>query len=412
MTSQRNNPPPAGQLPRRVIALNTAAFALSFATWVIFGPSSRAIASELHISLASAALLKSTPVLVGSISRIPVGIITDRLGARFMFPALMAVAAAAACAMSLGTSYGQMFAGGCILGLVGATFAVGVQSVSSWTPKSKQGTALGVFGAGNVGTAITTFGLPLLIAAVGWRSGFRTYGAAMILMAVTYGAFVRNAPRTGAPRTFLALVRPLAQSRTWRFGLYYMASFGTFVGMTLVLGDLYIDAYHVKPTTGGLLVTTFTFSASLIRIVGGRLADRHGARRIVRVSLLVAGVALLPACFGPPMAVTLLLVFVAALGLGTAMGATMKYVSEYFPDSVGAVGGIIGALGGVGGFLLPLASNATKTLAGSAFAGFVPTVLLVAIALAVQVAAIRRQRGADLRPEATTIASQPTRVAA
>ena len=125
---------PPEKLPGRILVLNTAAFALSFALWVIFGPSSRAIARELHLSLASAALLKSTPILVGSISRIPVGILTDRWGARRVFPLLMLVAAAAAVAISFGSSYAQLLGGGAVLGLVGATFAVGVQSVSSWTP--------------------------------------------------------------------------------------------------------------------------------------------------------------------------------------------------------------------------------------------------------------------------------------
>jgi NNP family nitrate/nitrite transporter-like MFS transporter len=376
-------------LPPRILILNTLAFALSFAVWVIFGPSSRLIAKELHVSPASAAFLKSIPILVGSVSRIPIGILTDRLGARLMFPFLMLLGGAGALAVSFASQYGQVVAGGAVLGFVGATFAVGVQSVSSWSPKRRQGTALGIFGAGNVGTAITTFGLPLLVVAWGWRFGFRTYAAGMALMSVVYAALVRNRPRQGAAPTIGAVIKPLAQARTWRFGLYYMACFGTFVGMTLVLGDLYIDAYRVKATTAGLLVTTFTFTASLIRIFGGRLADRHGARKIVRLSLIAGAAALAPVCFGPPLPATLLLVLVAGLGQGIAMGATMKYVTEYFPSSVGAVGGIIGALGGVGGFFLPLASSAAKTALGTPFASLTPMIALIAVALATQAFAVR-----------------------
>jgi NNP family nitrate/nitrite transporter-like MFS transporter len=384
-------------LPTRILVFNTLAFALSFAVWVIFGPSSRAIAKELHLTLGAAALLKSTPILVGSLTRIPIGILTDRLGARLVFPLLMLCGAAASVAISFGSSYAQILGGGAVLGLIGATFAVGVQSVSSWTPKAKQGTALGIFGAGNIGTAITTFGLPLVIAAWGWRGGFRLYAAGIVCMALTYLAVVRNSARKGAAPTFKTLISPLGQARTWRFGLYYMACFGVFVAAALVLSDIYIDGYHVKQTTAGYLVTTFTFSASLIRILGGKLADRHGARKVVRWSLLAAMAGLIPVTMGLPIAAMVLAVLVAGLAMGICMGASMKYVPEYFPGSVGAVGGIVGALGGVGGFLLPLAGAQAKALFGSPFAAIVPMVLVMVAAALVQHVAVTQLRAEEAR---------------
>jgi NNP family nitrate/nitrite transporter-like MFS transporter len=398
-------------LPTRILVFNTLAFALSFAVWVIFGPSSRAIARELHLTLASAALLKSTPILVGSVTRIPIGILTDRLGARLVFPLLMLCGAAAGVAISFGSTYAQILGGGAVLGLIGSTFAVGVQSVSSWTPKARQGTALGIFGAGNIGTAITTFGLPLVIAAWGWRAGFRLYGAGIVCVAFTYLAIIRNAPRKGAAPTFRTLISPLGQARTWRFGLYYMACFGVFVAATLVLSDIYIDAYHVKATTAGYLVTTFTFSASLIRIVGGKLADRHGARAVVRWSLLATLVGLVPVTLGLPIAAMVLAVLVAGLAMGICMGASMKYVPEYFPGSVGAVGGIVGALGGVGGFLLPLAGAQAKALFGTPFAAIFPMVLLVAAAATVQYVAVAQLRAEAARKASSTTADGQTRAA-
>jgi len=392
-------------LPTKILVFNTLAFALSFAVWVIFGPSSRAIAKELHLSLATAALLKSTPILVGSLTRIPVGILTDRLGARLVFPLLMLFGATAAFGISFGSSFAQILGGGAVLGLIGATFAVGVQSVSSWTPKAKQGTALGIFGAGNIGTAITTFGLPLVIAAWGWRGGFRLYAAGIVCMAVTYLGIIRNAPRKGTAPTFKVLISPLAQARTWRFGLYYMACFGVFVAATLVLSDIYIDAYKVKPTTAGYLVTTFTFSASLIRILGGKLADRHGARKVVRLSLLASLIALLPVAMGLPIAGMVAAVLVAGLAMGICMGASMKYVPEYFPGSVGAVGGIVGALGGVGGFLLPLAGAQAKALVGSPFAAIAPMVLIIVAAMIVQYVAVAQIRAEAARKASLTNSS-------
>lgn len=170
-------------LPTAVVALNTLAFTLCFAVWVLFGPSARVIVEEFGIPGSLAALLKAVPILVGSVLRIPVGILTDKYGARIMFPMLMLSAAVAAAWISLAGSATALFAGGMMLGLVGTTFAVGVQSVSSWTPKVKQGLALGVFGAGNVGTALTTFGLPLLMVTAGWRVAFQAYATGMVVAA-------------------------------------------------------------------------------------------------------------------------------------------------------------------------------------------------------------------------------------
>jgi NNP family nitrate/nitrite transporter-like MFS transporter len=202
--------------------------------------------------------------------------------------------------------------------------------------------------------------------------------------------------------TFRTLISPLGQARTWRFGLYYMACFGVFVAAALVLSDIYIDGYHVKPTTAGYLVTTFTFSASLIRILGGKLADRHGARKVVRLSLLASGAALIPVSVGLPIAAMVVGVLLAGLAMGICMGAAMKYVPEYFPSSVGAVGGIVGALGGVGGFLLPLAGAQTKALFGTPFAAIFPMILLILAAVIVQHVAVTQLDTEAARKAAST----------
>src|SRR6185369_11780288 len=137
-------------------------------------------------------------ILIGSVCRIPVGILTDRVGARLMFPLLMLIAAAAALFLSFSTTLSAIIGGGLVMGLVGTTFVVGAQSTSSWTPKEKQGFALGIFGAGNVGTALTTLGLPLFMATVGWRTAFQIYAGVIAVTAVAYWLIVRNAPRKGA----------------------------------------------------------------------------------------------------------------------------------------------------------------------------------------------------------------------
>jgi NNP family nitrate/nitrite transporter-like MFS transporter len=373
----------AGRLPTRVLTANTAAFALAFAAWVMFGPSARVIAAELGVSPASATLLKAVPILLGSILRIPVGIATDRIGARTVFPALLLVSAIAALALSYAESLTGLVVGGLVLGLVGTTFAVGVQSVSSWTPKSSQGLALGIFGAGNVGTAITTFGLPVLLARFGWRDSFRIYAVVLILAAIGYWLTVRDAERGAERPTVASLMAPLANARTWCFGLYYTATFGVFVAATLTVGDIYIEAYQVSMQTAGLLATTFTFTASLARIPGGSLADRYGARPVMKAALFLVVLALSPIALGLPIASTVALAFIGGLAMGCGMAATFKYIPQTFPTSVGAVGGVVGALGGLGGFFLPLVGNAVKSWAGSPYAQILPLVLIAFVATVV-----------------------------
>ncbi len=388
------------ELPLKALAVNTGAFSLCFAAWVMFGPSARMIAQELHIDPAQAALLKSLPILTGSLMRIPIGILTDRLGARRVFTALAALAAVAAIGLALSSGWPQLLAGALAFGMIGTTFVPGVQSVASWTPASRQGYALGIFGVGNVGTALTAFGMPLLLESLGWRTTFCWYGAVLALTSLGYWLLMRDAPAKGPARSQLDLLRPLADARTWRLGLYYMATFGAFVGAALLLSDIYIDAYGVSLRTAGLIATTFTLSASLARIWGGKFADRFGASTVLRISLAVSLVALALLLAGPILPITALLFFVAGVAMGIGCSATMRYVPEYFPASVGAVGGIVGALGGLGAFALPLIAASIKTSTGSVFYQALPVVALAAAALAVESAVTFRAAPVPARLEA------------
>jgi MFS transporter, NNP family, nitrate/nitrite transporter len=345
---------PDDALPTKALVVNTAAFAVAFAAWVMFGPSVRVVAAELGIDPSAAALLKAAPILVGSVLRIPVGILADRVGARITFPVLLVLGAVAAFFLSTASSYGVLLTGALLLGAVGTTFAVGVQSVSSWTSKARQGLALGIFGAGNVGTAMTTLGMPLLLVSVGWREAFQLYGGVLLLAAALYPWTLRDAPRSAPSPSVRTLLAPIASLRVWCLGLYYTATFGVFVAATLIMTDVYVDDYGVPLATAGMLATTFTFTASLCRIAGGGLADRIGPRPVLKASLFGVFAFLAPVWLGPPLPVVVALVFVAALGMGLGMAATFKLIPAEFPTSVGAVGGIVGALGGLGGFVLPL----------------------------------------------------------
>ena len=362
---------------------NTAAFACAFAMWVMLGPSARLIAAELGIAESAATALKATPILLGALLRVPVGILADRLGARVVFPAVILLASLGALGLSFAQTMFQLTAAALLMGLIGTTFAVGVQSVSSWSSPDKQGFALGVFGAGNVGTAITTLCMPWLLRELGWRSTFRLYTAALVVVALVYFAVMRNAPRRGAAPTLSALLQPLTEIRAWRFGLYYVASFGTFVATTLLITDVYVESFGMSLPSAGLAATSFTFAASLARIPGGRLSDQYGAHRVLEASLMVIACSLLATSMQLPMLPTATLFLMAAIAMGFGMAATYRYIPDAYPTRVGAVGGIVGALGGLGGFVLPFLCQPVKADLGFSQAQALPIAGAAALAFIV-----------------------------
>lgn len=381
-------------LPHRVVWLNTISFALSFAAWVSLGPTMRAIAGDLGLSEAVSSLARTLPILVGSFVRIPVGVLADRVGARWVFSGLMIVAALGALSISRAEGPLVVLLGAAVLGLAGTTFTVGVQAVTAETPRAHQGLAIGIFGAGNVGTALTTFVLPMLVTQLGWRHALDVYAVALGLGALVYALLARNHPGIGV--SWRMILEPFRHLPVWRIGLYYTASFGVFVAMTLLVVDLYVDLHGVSMERAGLYATTFTATASLVRVLGGWLSDRFGAQVILRVSLALTVLSLAPVLLAPDLASTLVLVLVAGAGMGMAMSASLREVASSFPETVGAVTGVVGALGGLGGFVLPNAGAACVGLSGRPAAVVAPLVLVAALGLALHWIAPEDRPGARL----------------
>ncbi len=394
---------------------STFAFTICFAVWTIFSIIGVQIKQELGLNDTQFGLLVATPILTGSLSRLALGIWTDQIGGRIVFTAVMLCASAATWFLTTMSSYeGYLFAA-LLVGIAGGSFAVGIAYVSKWFPKEKQGTALGIFGAGNVGAAVTKLGAPLVLVAWGWHAVAQIWATVLAATAIAFFLVTRDDPQHTArrragiwPEPFLKQLEPLKNLQVWRFGLYYFFVFGAFVALALWLPRYLIGAYGLDIRTAGLIAACYSIPASLFRIVGGWLSDRYGARRVMywtfgvaagctfllsypSTSYVVSGVKG-PIEFTLAMGVVPFTVLVFVLGFFMSLGkaAVYKHIPVYYPDNVGAVGGVVGLIGGLGGFFLPIAFGALNDLIGVWTSCFMLLFVLVSIALVWMHFAIRR----------------------
>jgi NNP family nitrate/nitrite transporter-like MFS transporter len=378
----------------RVLVLSTVAFTLMFAVWLMFGVLGVAIKDELHLNKIQFSWLTAIAVLSGSIWRLPLGIAADRVGGRRVFIWLLIATAIPCFLVSRATSYGGLMACAFFFGIAGNSFSSGIAWNAAWATRARQGFALGTFGAGNVGASVTKLIGPALIVMVphagllggaipgGWRIVPVIYTALLILM---IGALLLWAPmpdRTpGAGRSWTELLRPLRQVRTWRFGLYYVAVFGAYVALSLWLPNYYKNVFHTSLAKGALLTACFIFPASLLRPVGGWLSDRFGARPVTYVVFGVMLVASVLLSSPRPLSLPQFFVLIEVLGIGMGLGkaSVYKYIPEYFPNDVGATGGLVGTLGALGGFFLPIGFGYLETASGRPESCFwLMTILMVA----------------------------------
>jgi len=310
-----------------------------------------------------------------------------------------------------------MLIAGLGVGLAGGSFAVGVAYVSPFFPAEKQGTALGIFGAGNVGAAVTKFLAPFVLIAWGWQAVAEIWAAALALMAVIFWlttsddpAFLNRAGRV--QKSFRQELAPLKNLQVWRFSLYYFFAFGGFVALSLWLPRYLVGVYGFDLETAGMVAAAYSIPGSLFRAYGGVLSDRIGARAVMYLMLLVAAITTLilslPATPGIlPIAITPLVFVVVVFALGFVMSlgkaAVYKHIPAYYPDSVGAVGGLVGMVGGLGGFVLPIAFGALKDATGLWSSCFLLLFAVVALSLAWMHVAIRQlDRRAAATPAGAT----------
>lgn len=352
------------------LVLATGAFALCFAVFGTMSAMMPILSKQMHLSSVQKSIAVALPVLLGSLGRIPLGMLTDRFGGRIVFSAVMLLSIVPAFLMGTVADYHQLLIYGFFIGIALASFSVGVGFVSGWYSAERQGFALGVYGAGNIGQSLAAFGSPFIAAAVGLRWGFWTFGVLLTIWLVIFVIMARNAPRKGAVKSLADVVRPLSDGRSWILSLYYFLTFGGFVAMAVYLPIFLTEMFKLTPQDAGLRTAGFVVLATLMRPVGGSLADKVGGRVILKwVFPFTAVMAIFLAC---PMMVTFTigaLGMAAAIGLGN--GAVFKLVPEYFPNSVGSVTGLVGAAGGLGGFFPPLLLGFVKQETGSFVIGFI-----------------------------------------
>ncbi|MBY3100863.1 NarK/NasA family nitrate transporter [Rhizobium laguerreae] len=386
--------------PAKALWISTVAFTLCFAVWTIFAIIGIRIKQDLGLNEAEFGLLVGTPVLTGSLVRIVLGIWTGRYGGRLVYTLTMLAAALATFLLSYAQTYTQMLIAGLGVGLAGGSFAVGVAYVSPFFPAEKQGTALGIFGAGNVGAAVTKFAAPFVLIAWGWQAVAEIWAVGLALMAIVFWftttddpAFRLRRERRVATKSFVEEFAPLQNVQVWRFSLYYFFAFGGFVALSLWLPRYLVGVYGFNLETAGMIAAAYSIPGSIFRAFGGVLSDKKGARSVMYTMFAVSAVATLilslPAAdasgTGPAFGITpfifIVVIFVLGFFMSLGKAAVYKHIPAYYPDNVGAVGGVVGMMGGLGGFILPIAFGLLKDMTGLWSSCFLLLFAIVVISL-------------------------------
>ncbi|MCA1246092.1 nitrate/nitrite transporter [Massilia sp. MS-15] len=370
--------------PISVLVSSTFAFTICFAIWMMFAVLGIPIKSQLGLNETQFGLLIATPVLSGALTRVPLGIWTDRFGGRIVFFSLMLACVLPIWLIGYATAYWHFLVLGLFVGLAGGSFSVGTPYVARWFAKERRGFAMGVFGAGNSGSALTKFLAPAIIAAWGWQALPQVYAALMLGTALLFWflSYSNPAHSSGDGVTFRQQLSVLKDPRVWRYCQYYSVVFGGYVALALWMTKYYVGEYGFDLKTAALLAACFSLPGGVLRALGGWISDKYGAYKVtwwvmwvcwVCFFILsypqttmsvktVGGSAELAFGLGPVLFTVLLFVVGVAMAIGKA--SVFKFIGDDFTDNIGAVSGVVGLAGGLGGFILPIMFGAIVDLTG------------------------------------------------
>jgi NNP family nitrate/nitrite transporter-like MFS transporter len=367
-----------------VLIVSTLAFTVCFMVWMMFGVIGIPIRKALGLSATEFGILTATPVLTGSLVRVPLGMWTDKYGGRIVFFLLMLACVAPIWLISYATSFWQYLVLGLFVGLAGGSFSVGTPYVARWFSQGRQGLAMGVFGAGNSGAAVNKFVAPALLVAYGWTLVPEVYAVSMLAMAILFWFFSYDDPahRVDSSITWREQLGALKDPKVWKYCQYYSIVFGGYVALSLWMVQYYVGEYELDIRVAALLAACFSLPGGVLRAVGGWLSDRHGAHQVTWWVLWVSWICLFllsypqtdftvqtvngPATFHIGLNLYAFTTLMALIGVAWAFGkaSVFKYIANDYPDNIGVVSGVVGLAGGMGGFLLPIMFGALMDFTG------------------------------------------------
>lgn len=360
-------------LSQRALTLATIAFAASFSVWTLYAVIGLHLQEALDLSATQLGILFASPMLTGSLARIPVGLLSDKYNPKTIYTLQMLIVVPALLLLPYVQSFNEYLLLGLWIGISGTSFTVGIRYVNDWFSRGHQGTAMGIFGAGNAGAAITLLIAPIIIDKYSLDAVGPVYAAGLLAMAGLFSIF---APRFSLPSETLSEKLPLREYfslQVWRFGLYYYFVFGSFLALLLWLPQYYVNAYKLTHETAMALTLIFATSSSMVRALGGWVSDRYGGRS-VNWNVFWICLACLFFLSYPPTTMTIhgvdknvnltievnviifsILIFVIGIAQGFGRASVYKIIHDYYPDHMGSIGGFVAALGALGGCTLPIA---------------------------------------------------------
>lgn len=367
-----------------VLIVSTLAFTVCFMVWMMFGVIGIPIKKALNLNATQFGLLTATPILTGSLVRVPLGIWTDRYGGRIVMFILMMSTVIPIWMMAHATEYWHFLAIGLFVGLAGGSFSVGTPYVARWFPKNRQGFAMGVYGAGNSGAAVNKFIAPALVVAFGWTMVPQVYAAVMLGMAILFWMFSASDPShlVSSNISFKDQLKALKDPKVLRYCQYYSIVFGGYVGLSLWMVQYYVGEFGLEIRTAALLAACFSLPGGVLRAIGGWLSDKYGAHQVTWWVMWVSWICLFllsypqtdftiqtingPQTYHIGLNIYAFTTLMAILGVAWAFGkaSVFKYIGDDYPNNIGTISGIVGLAGGLGGFILPIMFGAILDITG------------------------------------------------
>ncbi|MFB0875774.1 MULTISPECIES: nitrate/nitrite transporter [unclassified Sphingobium] len=372
----------AGHAPTLIAAF--LYFDLAFMVWVLLGPLAPAISKTLALTPAEKGLMVAVPTLAGAFLRVVNGLLVDRIGPKRAgaISQIIVIAGLLTAYLAGVNSFGGTLALGVILGFAGASFAIALPLTSRWYPAEHQGKAMGLAGMGNSGTVLASLFAPMLAKLFGWNAVLGLACIPLSLVFVVYMIMAKDAPNAPAPKRLIDYFQPLKQADAWWLMAFYAVTFGGFVGLAASLPIYFTDQFGLTPIVAGYCTAACVFAGSLVRPMGGALADRIGGSKALMIVYVMAAVALAGVSQAPTLAAALACFVLAMLALGAGNGAVFQLVPQRFQAEIGIMTGLVGFAGGVGGFYLASSLGLAKQFTGSFAPGFLIFAGLAVLAFA------------------------------